>query len=90
MANIQLRTVKGTFFVNGHYSSHINEPIFCSEFYLEMVQTLFCVCPLDCSLSVDHTCATIARHAAISSSSTSFTPGLNSSPPHSSHLKLSC
>jgi len=90
MANIQLRTVKGTFFVNGHYSSHINEPIFCLEFYLEMIQTLFCVCLLDCSLSVDHMYATIARHAAISSSSTSFTPGLNSLPPHSLHLKLSC
>ena len=31
-------------------------PFFCSEFDLEIVQTLFCACPLplmDCSLSVD-------------------------------------
>jgi len=37
---------QGSFFVNGHYSSHINETNFCLEFYLEMVQTLFCACPL--------------------------------------------
>jgi len=82
MANIQLRTVKGSFFVNGHYSSHINETIFCLEFYLEMVQTLFCACPLYCSLSVDHMCATITCHAAISLSS--------SSPPVSTPRPLTC
>jgi len=39
-------------------------PFFCLEFYLEIVQTLFCACPLplmDCSLSVDHLHATHAN-----------------------------
>jgi len=78
-----IKDCQGSFFVNGHYSSHINETNFCSEFYLEMVQTLFCACLLYCSLSVDHTCATIAHYAAISSSSSS--PPVSTPCPHTRH-----